>query len=116
MAQEIVTLIHQRVHVSVVPDVRRLVDCPVGLIGLRDGGHFAGTVEHRGVSGVMAAIGEGHRGTDLHDIVDLVVDVQSAVVAVHRIVLQQTLVEHTGQRGTEVGLLVTAADTGLVVL
>ena len=107
----VIALVHQGVHMRRVPHVGCLVDAAVLLVSLCEAGHLAGSVEHRGVAGVMA-----QRAAHLEVLVDDVVEVQAAVVAVHLVVLQQSLVIHSSQRQAEVGLVVAATDAGLVVL
>ena len=92
----VVAFILQRVNVRVVPRVRLDVYTTILLIGVRDSGHLTGCVEHTG-SGVVVLIGECHASTNLYNLVDDVIYVQTAVVAVHGVALLETLVEHGGK-------------------
>ena len=116
VALKVVALVHQGIHMGGIPHVGSLVDAAVFLVGLRDAGHLASGIEHRGIAGIVATIGESHRTTHLEVLVDDMVDIQAPVVAVHLVVLQQSLVVHSSQRQAEVGLLVAAANAGLIVL
>ena len=112
----VVALVHQRVDMCRVPDVRRLVDGAVSLVCLCDAGHLACTVEHRCVSCIMVYVGKGSRSAHLEILVDDVIYVDTSVVSAHGIVLQQALVAHGGERQREVCLFIAAADAGLIVL
>ena len=99
-----------------IPGVRCSIDATVAQISVSDGGHLLCLVVHTAVTLVIALVGVRETGTNLHDSVDLVVDVGTAGIAVVLIALHQTLVVHSRQRDVEVGLLVTALNRHLVVL
>ena len=81
-----------------------------------DRGHLLCLVEHTTVTLVVVLISIRNAGTNLHDLVDLVVDIDTAGVTLELIALQQTFVVHGCHRDVEVGLLATALNSYLVVL
>ena len=116
VALVVLSLIHKRVDVCGIHGVWCLIDLAVvRTVGVGDGGHLACCIEE-GSAVVVTLIGEGGAHADSHDAVDLMIEVESSVVTVECVVLEQSLVVHGCCGSRESGLLIATADAGLVVL
>ena len=73
---------------SCIPWVRSSVDRTVIQIGVSDGGHLLSLVINTAVTLVVALVSVREAGANLHDAVDIVIQVDAAGVAVELITLR----------------------------
>ena len=109
-------LVEQRRAVGRIPRVRGGVDRAVVQVGMRDRRHLLSLVERTTGTLVVASVGVRQAGAHLHHLINLVVQVHAARVAVKLIALHQALVVHGSKRDGEVGLVRTAMHRHLIVL
>ena len=99
-----------------IPGVRSSIDTAIIQISVSNRGHLLCLVEHTTITFVVALVSVREAGANLHDAVDIVIQVDAAGVAVELITLHQTFIIHSGHRHIEVGLLVTTLNRYFIVL